>query len=379
MTPHSGDEPVASSGLNALLTTAVRNSPDHILIEDDQCAVTVAQFVRRAAQLASSLKLGGLKRGERVLIVACAQVEAIVAIAAVLRAGLEPVLTPCGVNPVELATAARVCDVAALIGPARYGALDLGDVYLSAAAIADCVRGILTQGPEQVDGAVDVSFDALDASATRNKSEASDVETPTLVTLAGPKLAPRLITHRQAALFADALSLVEQAGINPSKRLVSLLSPASLAGLVGGPFAALVGASRLVLHGPFAARRFLAHCDAGDTCARGNADRSFHLLAPAEIGRVFEGDSFAADLASLILVSRYEDRSAFSPPASVSCRQPIIDLYTFGEEAVVAQARRNGAAEAPRRATDRSLTDGLGARLNRARAEHRLQGADPTR
>ena len=379
MNPLPGEEPVALGGLNALLTTAAQNSPDHILIEDDQGTMTAAQAVCRAARLASHLRLGGLRRGERVLIVAGAQAEAIVALAGVLRAGLEPVLASCGMNPVELATFARVSDAAALIGPSRYGALDLGDLYLSAAAIADSVRGVLTQGPTLIDGAVDVSFEALDGPPMPDDLHGANAEMPTIATLAGPKLAPRLIIHRQAALLGAALSLVERAQINPPQRLLSLLPPASLAGLVGGPFAALAGASRLVLHGPFRAARFLAHCDAGEPRASDRPDRAIHLLAPAEIGRAFEDEAFAADLASLILVSRYEDREAFSPPAAVACRSPAVDLYTFGESAALAQGRRNGVAAAPQHANDISLTDGLGARLNRARAEQRLHGVEMMR
>ena len=372
MSSRPGEESFALNGLNALLTTAAQNSPDSLLVEDDDGSTTAAQLNRRAGQLAAQLRLGGLTRGERVLIVAGAQTAALVAIAAVLRAGFEPVMAPCDVNPVELATFARISDAAALIGPSHYGALDLTDVYLSAAAIAETVRGILTHGPGLVDGAVDISFAALDALPAQDESGSAILEMPTIATFDGPKLAPRLISHRQAALFADALSLVEQARIAPSRRIVSLLPPTSLAGLVGGPFAAFVGASHLVLHGPFAARRFLHHCDQADS----TAERSFHLLAPAAIGAAFENESLTVDLASLLLVSRFADHDAFALPASIACRCPVIDLYAFGEGTVLAQTRQNGEADPPRRLTELSLTDGLGARLNRARAEQRFQGAD---
>ena len=210
MTPPWGEEPVATSGLNALLATAVRNSPDHVLVEDDRGPMTAAQFARRAACLAAHLSLGGLARGERVLIVAGAQAEAVVMLTAVLRAGLEPVLTACGVNPVELAAIARVCDAAALVGPSHYGGMDLGDVYLSAAAIAEGVRGILTQGPDVVDGAVDVSFAALDASPMPDETAASIVELPTIVTLAGPKLAPKLPFSRTRFRFWSGLASIRR-------------------------------------------------------------------------------------------------------------------------------------------------------------------------
>ena len=207
--------------------------------------------------------------------------------------------------------------------------------------------------------------------------------------------------HRQAALFADALSLVEQARITPAKRLISTLPPATLAGLVAGPFAALIGASSLVLHGPFDAARFLA---------LGDAEPGYHLVVPAALGALFADRALSADLASLILVSRHGAHSTFAPPASSACERPVVDVYAFAEDQVLAQRRVDGAAkspiqvrspeagsEAPEPGTSaphqasgyddarvevhrdgpdgaRPQGHGLGVRLNRARADQRLRG-----
>ncbi len=367
MSVRAADELSSLSGLGALLTTAANNSPDHVLVEDDEGTSTAAQLALRTRRLAAQLQLGGLARGERVLIVAGAQTASLVAIIAALQAGLEPVLAPCHAGALGLATFARLAGAAALIGPTRYGELELGEVYLSAAGSAETIRGILTHGPDRVDGAADISFAALDAlPGPAELLDADVLEMPTIATFAGPWTAPTLVSHRQASLFADALSLVEQARINPSKPIIALLAPTSLAGLVGGPFAAFVGASRLVLHGPFSAKRFLAHLD---------QDPGAHLLAPAVIGGCFDRATF--DLSSLMLVSRYADADAFALPGSLASQRPSVDVYAFGEDAVLAQRRENGEAAPPARlAADLSLTDGLGARLNRARAEHRLHAAD---
>ena len=366
MTVHGSDELFSLSGLNALVSTAAENSPDHILIQDDDGVSTAAQVARRVRGLASQLVVGGLIRGERVLIVGGAEAASIVAVVAALRAGLEPVLAAPGIHPIDLATCAQVSGAAALIGPSRYGDLDLGETYLSTAAIAESIRGILTHGPDRTDGAADISFPALDAMPdVVRPDEPLVVEMPTIATFAGARTAPRLVSHRQASLFADALSLVEQARINPSKPVISLLAPASLGGLVGGPFAAWVGASRLVLHGPFDGRRFLAHCD---------ADPQAHVLAPAAIGRTLE--RCAGDLSSMILVSRFADAESFVLPEAVAGERPVVDLYAFGEASVLAQRRQNGEPDWPKRVADLSATDGLGARLNRARAEQRIHSAD---
>ncbi len=362
MNLHGARELPSSSGLNALLDTAAANSPEHVLIEDDAGAWSAAAVARRTRRLAAELRRYGLARGERVLVVAGAQAMTLVATAAALRIGIEPVLAPCHAGPVELAGFAQACGAAALIGPTRCGTLDLGDTYLAAAAAAENIRGILTHGPGRVDGAADISPAVLDAAEADAAGEAALLEMPTIATFAGA--VP--VSHRQASLFADALSLVEQAQIDPSKRVLALLPPATRAGLVGGPFAALVGAAGLVLHGPFDARRFLQHCDAAPGA---------HILVPAAAGtRIADA---APTSSSLILVSRFADVDGFALPDALTAGAPVVDLYAFGEDAVLAQARHGGEADWPRRAAGLGAADGLGAQLNRARAENRMHGADP--
>ena len=350
--PDPGDDTFALSGLDALLATAARSSPDTVLFADDEGGVTAAVLARRVRVLAERIRLSGLRRGERLLIVAGAQVQTLVAITAAVRAGLEPALARPGLGAIELAAHARAAQAAALIGPATYGE-PLGETYLSAAALADGIRLIATHGAEPVDGALDVSAASLDASPEPAAIETGDtpLEMPLIATFAGPGEAPRLVSHRQAALFADALSLVEQAHINPTRRILSLLPPSSRAGLAAGPFAALVGASALVMHGPFEGAAFLAHLDAAPHA---------HLIAPARLGGSLAAAPFTADLASLILVSRFEAADAFGLPGPLPPSRPIVDLYAFGEDTVLAQRRLEGEARPPARVADRSLADGAG-------------------
>ena len=355
-----------ASGLDALVAAAARECPDLVLLSDDLGASTAGDVARRVGRLAALLRHAGFAPGERVLVVAGATTAAVVALVAVLRAGLEPALAPVGLGPIELVAHARAANAVALIGPSRYGAADCGETYLSAAALSDSIRMIATQGPGPVDGAADISFERLDAMVDVEDAPAKG-EPGMITTFAGSPTAPTLFAHRQVALFADALSLVEQARINPAARIISLLPPSSLAGLVAGPCAALIGASGLVLHGPFEGSRFLAACD---------AEPGFHIVAPATIGPVFEDGALTVDATSLILVSRFADPGAFALPQSLACDRPIVDLYGFGEDSVLAQRRHDGEARPPARVTDKSEAGGLGARLNRARAEHRLHGAE---
>ena len=106
-----------------------------------------------------------------------------------------------------------------------------------------------------------------------------------IVTFDGPpQCAPAPVSHRQVGVvFAAALALVDQARINPSARsFFSTIVPASLAGLVAGPFAALIGASSLDHARTFQGdQAFLAAC----TMQR----PARFLVAPAEIASAAAG------------------------------------------------------------------------------------------
>ena len=349
------------TGLEALLVAAEQDCADLVLIRDDAGASTTADIARRVRRLAAHFRLLGLAPRERILILAGAQADAIVALIAALRAGLEPALAGCGLGPVEIAAHARAAEAVALVGPSRYGGVIQGDIYLSAVALAEMIRVVATHGPDMVDGAVDISFGALDAMQEPREAVADPKGATLIATFDGPPAAPTLFYHRQAVLLADALSLVEQARINPSKRIISTLPPSTLAGLVAGPFAAFIGASCLVLHGPFDAAAFLEACD---------AEPGFHLVGPAVLGRAYETPLLAAPVGSLILVSRFAGPRSFVLPDTIACERPIVDLYAFGEDNVLPQRRDGGVAQPPSRVTDKSEieTGGLGARLNQARA-----------
>lgn len=356
-------EPFAIGGLDALLNAAAKQAPDAPLLVDDAGPSSAAQTARRMEALSAALTSAGLGPGERVLIVAGAQSCALVALAGALHARLSPVVVPCGAGPVELAAQVRAAGAVGLIGPSVYGALALGEIYLSTAALSDALRLVAAQGPEPVDGALDVSFAALDAAPRRGPQTVA--EAPSIGTFETGRTPPRLVLHRQAGLLADALALVEQAHINPSRRIVCALPPSSRAGLVGGPFAALIGASSICWHGPFAASAFLAALD---------AEPGAHVVVPAALSSAFRDAALAAGVGSLILVSRHDDPEAFTPPETLVCERPIVDLYAFGEETVLSRRRVAGVAQLPERVDDRSEVGPLGAELNRARAASLAHG-----
>jgi hypothetical protein len=120
--------------------------------------------------------------------------------------------------------------------------------------------------------------------------------------------------------------------------LLSTIAPATLAGLVAGPFAALTGASSLTLHGPFEAERFLAARD---------ADPGAHLVAPVALAPLLREGKLMADDAALILLSRFASPEVFAPPRPLEGFGTLVDLHAFGETAVLAARRVGGAPRLP--------------------------------
>jgi hypothetical protein len=115
--------------------------------------------------------------------------------------------------------------------------------------------------------------------------------------------------------------------------IVSTIAPASFAGLVAGPFAALLSGAPLHLHGPFHSAEFLAELDAA---------APVHLVAPRAMAADLDvaGLLTPRTLASLMLLDRSGETDP--PPAPVlrpDLSIPVIDLCAFGERALVAEPR----------------------------------------
>jgi acyl-CoA synthetase (AMP-forming)/AMP-acid ligase II len=356
----------AQSGLSGLLKAAAAESPHAALLRDDFERATAGDIGFRVRAMAARLAASGLTEGETILLIATTNVSSIVALAAILAMGAEPALVPPHLGPVELAACARACRAAALVGPSHYGPLPLSETYLSAAAVADRIRVLANLGPEAMEDAIDLSADTL--AESDDMLDDSRAEHDTLVTFTGERGSPTPVRHRQTALFADALAFVEQARLNPTVQILSTLPPATKAALVAGPYAGLIGAAGLALHGPFDARRFLVACDAAaETC----------LVAPAAMGYVFENAQLDQTIGSLALVWRFVDQADFVLPAPLRFARPITDLYAIAEESVLSRRRINGEATAPSRWPGKGLVGRLGLRLNEAQSHPPKWAAEP--
>ncbi len=138
--------------------------------------------------------------------------------------------------------------------------------------------------------------------------------------------------------MAAGLDFVARAKIGRATPILSTLPPTSFAGLVAGPFAALLSGAMLHLHGPFAADDFLKTRDRA-----GHA----HLVVPAAIAPDLESAAILEGLASTVLLSRLSAEAGFTSPPSFASPCPLVDLYAIDETAAVAEPRRGASAAQP--------------------------------
>lgn len=331
----------APYSLETLVSGAARLRPEAIAFADRTTTCPFGIIAAQVAALARLLSDCGVKPGERLLLTGGAEVSLVVAAIAGLRGGFEPALAPLDLGPAELAAYARAINAAALIGPTAYGDLNPVEAYFEAAAAVPSIRLLATLGPGEVDGAVDLSKEAVLRYAGVHPDDGLERGRPAppparILTLDRRRLTP--VAHEQATLMAAGLDFVAQAEIGRATPILSTLPPTGFAGLVAGPFAALLSGAALYLHGPFAADDFLQ--------VRARAGHA-HLIIPAAVAPNIADAGVFDGLASAVLVSRAGTHASFVPPAPLLAPCPLVDLYAVGETAAVAEPRRGGRPKPP--------------------------------
>lgn len=328
-------EAFAPYSLETLVSGAARLRPENIAFSDRATTCPYGIVAAQVAALARMLTDYGLRAGERLLLAGGTELSLVIGLIAAVRGGFEPALAPLDLDAEELAACAKMVGAAAILGPVAYGSLTLAETYFTAAAAAPSVRFVGTFGPHEIDGAIDLSSAAIqryaaahpDAGLERGKSlpQASHVTT-------FDRGQRKPVMHQQATLMAAGLDFITRAKIGRGTPILSTLPPVTFAGLVAGPFAALLSGASLYLHGPFDAAAFIK--------MRENAGHA-HLVVPAPVATDFAAAPIARGLASLVVVSRFSAAARFTLPSSLACTIPVVDLYAVDESAVIAE-RRHG-------------------------------------
>ena len=317
--------PLTLFGLDALVAGAARTRPtlratqDHL--DDRRESLAYADLDQAIGVFLARLRDFGLSRGERVLLIAGARSETLIALTALIAAGLEPVLAPLRLDERRLAAAAHTTSAAAIFAPARIGDLSLEERLLSVAAQAPGVRLIGALGGGAIDGAVDFSLEGLRQGSAR-RAPLDDGWTPGARTLIGA-LDDDGRAHflSQGALLGYSLDLVRKTRHGGPSPLIALSAPSNFAALVAGPLAALLSGAPLHFLSPFDSERFIVALD-----SLGPA----RLIAPkailpdlARAGLLTSG----AILSCVVLSGAQTEPVAFDPPPDCC---PILDIVAEG-------------------------------------------------
>lgn len=257
--------PLTMFGLDALVAGAARPRPEALALQDHGAEahgeIAYAEIVTQAGALLSRLR-AAFAPGERVLLLGAPHSRTLIALTAVIAAGLEPVLAPLHETAATLAAAARAADAVGVLSPARFAGLELEDTLLSVAAQTPSVRVLATLGGGTLDGAADFSNGAPpgDGASGAALDDGWASGERAMVGALGPGGAP--VFASQGALLGHALDLVRATRAGGASPVLALVSPASLGGLVAGPLAALLAGAPLHFIAPFDGAGFLACLDA---------------------------------------------------------------------------------------------------------------------
>lgn len=334
----SGSAQLDRLDLSTLASGAARLRPERIALSAGGAphskSITFAEFDLRANAAAQLWRRYGLQEGERVLFAGMPSSRSLIAMLGALRAGLDAALAGPHLARNELIAFTAATGASAIAVSAHPSLENFAEDVLHCAAANERVRLLANIGLDsEIDGAV--IFDPFNA-------EGEDYPAPLPATqcaharIITRDITGRLCIHRQRTLVAAALDFVSRAQIGTRLPLISTIYPASFAGLVAGPVAALAAGAPLALHAPFDAQTLISQID--------NL-RPVHLVAPAMIGDELAeaGLLNRESLASLVLLTRFKRLPAdlAEEPARhiASGELPVFDLYALGECAALAEAR----------------------------------------
>lgn len=230
-----------------------------------------AKELDRRAERHTKLWLGsGLGEGGRVGMIAVPDPEIIASIVGATRAGLEVALLSPSLGAPEIAVNAGLACIQALAGPAEFAGLDYARRLAEARAATPGAIWLMLWEPDRPRLFRLDNGQPTESAATPEEGEAG------LAVISGSRLRPL----SGPSLNAIAGDIGDAMGLSPGATIISLVSPATPAGLAAGVHAPLIAGAKLVWQAPFSAMRL-------DAALTGSARP--HLVAPgaiaADLGR----------------------------------------------------------------------------------------------
>ena len=303
--------------------------------------LTYGEADRAVSAIARRLLDCGLPANAMVAIQLPNVVESVLVLLGVLRAGLIAVPVPLLWRRADMVRALGRIGARALIVPRRVGAVDHGDIAAHVAAETFAIRFLFGFGDPLPDGVISLN-DIFDVPATtvapgeRWGDPANHVAVVTFeVTSEG--IIP--LARSNAQLVTAGAAVVSELGAaGAGARIISASSVASLAGLACGVLPWLVGDGTLVLQHPFSAEVFGLQRD---------RERCTLVVVPGALLSALADAQLLGPTAVLALW-RTPERLTPAHRLLTDPQRTIVDLWAFGEIAVVASRRGpNGNPEGP--------------------------------
>ncbi|WIM89396.1 AMP-binding protein [Candidatus Mycobacterium wuenschmannii] len=249
----------AGRPLDSILTDAAHRWPNRTAVIDADGArrLTFAELNERADRAAAGLTELGIRAGDRALLQLPNSSEFAVALFALLRAGVIPVMCLTGHRAVELGHFAAVSEATALLIPDTASGFDYRPMARELARDNPGLRHVIVDGePDEFAG-----WSQICASGATPPENQPDPETPALLLVSGgttgtPKLIPR--THNDYVYNATASA--ELCGLTADDVYLTALPaahnfPLACPGLLG---AMTVGATTVFLANPSPESAFAA-------------------------------------------------------------------------------------------------------------------------
>jgi non-ribosomal peptide synthetase component E (peptide arylation enzyme) len=332
--------------LDELFNATVARAPDRLALVDPADRhrftdgpvrrLTYGQADRVVSAIARRVLDCGLTANAMVAIQLPNVVESVLVLLGVLRAGLIAVPVPLLWHRADLVRALGRIGVRALVVPRRVGAVDHGDLAAHVAAETFAIRFLFGFGDPLPDGVISLNdvFDApVTAVAPRERwGDPADHVAVVTFEVTSDGIIPLARSHAQLAAAGAICEL--EAGT----RIISGASISSLAGLACGVLPWLLSEGTLVLQHPFSADVFALQRD---------RERCTLAVVPGPVLSTL-ADAQLLGSAAVLASWRAPERC---PPANRPLTDPgqtIVDLWAFGEIAVVVRRRGpNGYPEAP--------------------------------
>jgi hypothetical protein len=257
------DQPTVKATLDDLFQRTLARRPAAIALVDpaDRAdftdgpvrRLTYRQADRAIAALAARLRSFGLPTDAVVAIQLPNTVESVIALLAVMRAGLIAAPLPLLWRHADATAALARVAARALIGCQRVGDTLHGDIAMQVAMETFTIRFLCGFGDNLPDGVlpIDDIFEARDALPPIDRTGAA-ADHVALVTfdITADGIVPVARSH--AELLAAGLAVDLEAQIEPNASILGALAPASFASIATTIMPWLIGGGTLVLHQPFA-------------------------------------------------------------------------------------------------------------------------------